>query len=692
MRNEARYRSLVRNSSEIVTLLDATGIASYQSPAVTRELGWQPEDLVGENVFSYVHPDDLLLVGAAFERLIVDGGMSETIEYRFRHQDGSWRWLETIGTNLLDDPAVAAIVVNSRDVTARRESSEMLREAEARYRSLVEQLPAVVYRDAPGDDAIPFYVSPQSTTILGRLPEEWPPDRDDWIDFVDVRDRERIRTAIARSGIDEVWDEEYRYLRPDGVVVWVHDQATIVHDRAGEPRYWQGIILDVTERKELETRLAYQALHDPLTGLPNRTLFLDRLRGALAHTDPHRRVAVIFLDLDDFKVVNDGLGHAAGDELLMLVSERLRGCAREGDVVARLGGDEFTFLLDGEIDQVGVATVADRIVDRLRPPFHLGDRHIVVTPSIGIATGSPGHEEANELLRRADIALYQAKGEGKARWAMFDPDADDRALERLRLEGELRRALSDGQLRLVYQPIVDLSSGQLREVEALVRWQHPERGLLLPAEFIPVAEATGLVIPLGQWVLEESCRQLREWQRRHPGRERLGLSTNLAAMHFREPSLPGDIGAVLTLAGIDPGDLRVEITERVALDATAVTARGLQNLRDMGIKLAVDDFGTGYSGLSALKAAPIDAVKIDRSFVAGLGRDADDAAIVRAIVAMTRALGLSTIAEGIETTEQLAALRAVGCDRGQGYLFARPVPPDQIDALLRSGASLPLVL
>jgi diguanylate cyclase (GGDEF)-like protein/PAS domain S-box-containing protein len=444
------------------------------------------------------------------------------------------------------------------------------------------------------------------------------------------------------------------------------------------PGYHFVAVRDVTDRKLLEGRLEYQAFHDPLTGLPNRTLFLQRLSSAVEGArHGHGMVALLFLDLDDFKVINDSLGHKAGDRLIMSMSERLLACLRPDDMVARLGGDEFTVLMENVNDVRDAERVAGRLIEAVKKPFDVDGQRVFVGTSIGIAMSITGSDRPDDLLRNADVAMYEAKQRGKSRYAIFDQSMDVRAWKRLQTEIDLRRALDKGEFVVYYQPVVRLDTSKVAEVEALVRWQHPQRGLVPPAEFIPVAEETGLIVDLGRWVLEQSCRQMREWQR--------SLGVNLSARQFKDPSLVADISRVLDEAGLHPRYLNLEITETVGMDDPDAAGAVLHALRDMGVCLTLDDFGTGYSALSHLRRFPINGLKIDGSFVRDMGVRAEDTAIVHALVAFARTLRLKVAAEGVETAEQAAYLHAIGCDRGQGYYFARPVGPAQMELFLKAG-------
>ena len=429
-------------------------------------------------------------------------------------------------------------------------------------------------------------------------------------------------------------------------------------------------------------QLARQAFRDPLTSLPNRALFMDRLQHALTRTERRgEQLAILFLDLDRFKVVNDSMGHGVGDQLLIGVSQRLAACLRPEDTIARLGGDEFAILLEDVKDDKGPTSVADRLTAELQQPFSCEGREVVITVSIGIAMSTARRMTPEDILRDADLAMYHAKGKGKARYEIFDKSMNAPAQERMDLELDLRNAVSRGEFVLHYQPVVDLPTGRITEVEALVRWKHPNRGLLSPAEFVGLAEETGLIVPLGRWVLHEACRQTRQWQLASPG-SRLAISVNLSARQLQQAGLVEEIAAVLRDTRLDPGALRLEITETVVMHDAPTTLAKLEALKALGIQLAIDDFGTGYSSLGYLKRFPVDTLKIDRSFVKGIGGNVEDSAIVRAVITVAKSLNLSVTAEGIETAEQLDHLRALGCDHGQGYFFAKPMPGDRVPALL----------
>jgi diguanylate cyclase (GGDEF)-like protein len=429
------------------------------------------------------------------------------------------------------------------------------------------------------------------------------------------------------------------------------------------------------------------AFTDTLTGLPNRALLRDRLTHALARADRQRGLlAVLFLDLDRFKVVNDSLGHASGDALLVEVASRINACLRAGDTAARLGGDEFTVLLEDVLDEDQAVEVAERIAEALRLPVMVEGREVFVSASIGIALNTPRGIGPDGVLRNADLALYRAKADGRARHAVFDPSMEMRALERLEVETDLRHALDRDELRVYFQPVVDLDTGTVNELEALVRWERPGYGIVSPMAFIPIAEETGLIVPIGQWVLEEACRWAQRWQSFSAPHKPLIVSVNLSARQFQHPELLTDIKRALNQTGLNPRHLKLEITESVVMQDAPATIETLQALKAIGIRVAIDDFGTGYSSLSYLKRLPVDTLKIDRSFVNGLGDNAQDTAIVDSVLALARTLELSVTGEGVETQAQARHLRRLGCDRGQGFLYARPLPPSDMERLLEEAS------
>jgi len=435
----------------------------------------------------------------------------------------------------------------------------------------------------------------------------------------------------------------------------------------------------------VEDDIRYQAAHDPLTGLPNRALFLDRLRGALA--EPAAELAVVLLDIDNFKLVNDSLGHGAGDELLTRIAPRLRTVLRAGDMIARFGGDEFVMLIEEIADEASAARTAERIVAAFDAPFDLAAGEHFAKVSVGVAIASQPGTTPTSMLRDADAALYQAKAKGRARSEVFNQAMHARTVARLSIENDLRRALEHDELFVVYQPVVSLHDGSIDSVEALLRWQHPKRGLISPLEFIPVAEESGMIEPIGRWVLESACAQAAQWERERPDAAPVGISVNLSIRQFMARDLEGTVARALGAAAIDPSSLCLEITESVLMREPETVSKTVQRMAGLGVRFLLDDFGTGYSSLAYLGELPIDGVKIDRSFVQTLNSSERTAAITRAILRMAQALSIDVIAEGVETELQIEALRALGCNRAQGFYFSRPVVPELIPELLAAPAS-----
>ena len=690
--SETKYRALVERMPVVTyteLVVDETSVSNYLSPQVEDLLGYPPDQLNGSPPFwqELMHPEDRERVLALDDR-VNKTGEPFGAEYRVIHRDGHVVWVrdEAVLVSIEDGTQHWQGVIY--DITERKEAEEKRREVEARYRTLVEQIPAVTYIQEVEHNDTAMYVSPQIEDLTGYSPEDYYSIEELWYGATHPDDRERVLAEDDRTDeTGEPFVMEYRIIHRDGHVVWVRDEAVLVADAEGRPRFWQGVMSNITERKELEERLSHQALHDSLTGLPNRSLFVDRLGQALNRAGRRgARVAVLFLDLDNFKYVNDSLGHEAGDELLVEVANRLRSLLRPEDTLARLGGDEFVVLLEdlgGEDEAVGVA---ERIERGLRVPFALDGHEFFVTASTGIAFGGDAGDRPDDLLRDSDTAMYRAKESGKDHHAVFSPEMKEHSSRRLGLEGDLRRALRrpEGEFRVHYQPKALVKTAEIVGVEALVRWEHPELGLVLPSDFIPLAEETGLIVPLGRWVLREACRQAKEWQEGRPAGSSLFMSVNLSARQFRDPDLAGQVEDVLEETGLDPGSLVLEITESTLMEDAPSTVAILERLKAFGVRVAIDDFGTGYSSLSYLKRFPVDVIKIDRSIVSGLERDPGNAAIVSATITLAHALDLEVVAEGVETEGEVAELHNLGCDLGQGYYWWKPRPAKETAALLET--------
>jgi diguanylate cyclase (GGDEF)-like protein len=437
----------------------------------------------------------------------------------------------------------------------------------------------------------------------------------------------------------------------------------------------QDLRREISERRRAEERLIHDALHDALTGLPNRNLFIERIENCLRYARRYKdyRFAVLFIDLDRFKIVNDSLGHLVGDQLLIAIAQRLAQCMRAIDTVARLGGDEFTILLEQVKEDIDAIRVAERIQEALKLPFTLEGHMIFSSASVGIAIGSAEYTNREDLLRDADIAMYKAKEMGRSRYAIFDQKMYLRTLQLLQLESDLRQALERQEFVVYYQPVVSLMTGDLAGFEALVRWQHPRRGFISPVEFIPLAEDTGLIVPLGEWVLREACRQMREWQVEFLGASSLRMSVNLAGQQLQEPGLIQKIDQVLAETGLEGASLRLEITESMLMERTVSIIEIMHEIRARQIQLSIDDFGTGYSSLSYLHRFPVNSLKIDRSFVSNMNTDPENFEIVRTVITLAHTLSMDVIAEGVEIPEQSIQLRALGCEYSQGYLFSKPL-------------------
>jgi diguanylate cyclase (GGDEF)-like protein/PAS domain S-box-containing protein len=530
--------------------------------------------------------------------------------------------------------------------------------------------------------------SDECLRILGLVPGQDVLDPMGFFEFDHPDDAEFVRRTIAESRASlGAYSIDHRIVRRDGVVRWVHEHGEYILDEQKAPAKLIGTLLDITERKQAEERLAHLAHHDPLTDLPNRLMLDDRLAQSIAHAERNGRVAaVLFLDLDRFKDINDTLGHSTGDRLLTHVSGRLLECLRTGDTVARSGGDEFIVVLADVAQLDDVTKVANRIVDSFSRPFAIDGRELYASASIGISVFPHDGHDVDSLIRCADTAMYQAKDSGRNNFQFFTANMHAKAVARLSLEGDLRRAIERGQFVLHYQPVLNLASGRVVGAEALLRWNHPDRGLILPADFVPLAEETGLIVSIGEWVLNSACAQAQSWSVR--GHDPIRVMVNISARQFQERNLGDVIDRALVAADLPAELLELEITESVVMRDTEDTIRSLKSLKTKGLRLSVDDFGTGYSSLGYLKLFPIDTLKIDRSFVRDISVDAFDEAIAAAIVGLARSLHLRVIAEGVETSTQLAFLRRVGCDEMQGHLFSSAVPADDFEALLFEGRRL----
>ena len=718
-----RFRALVQHSMDMVSIYDSKARFSFASPSYETVLGYSPEELLGTKPVELSHPDELARVSDLFARQIQLAGVPEPIEHRVRHKDGSWRYVESIAVDLSHDPAVGGILVNARDVTERRRaeilSADQARilELVARGVPLVETLDAVVRmieRWNPGARGAVTVVDQHPRTMRFVAAPNLPADLIAAIDMLDVSplapnpDEGGIMwgpvlieqhvpeagAALLAHGFSSHWTG----LIADAAGERANVGAVLLYrqEAAAEPSESDRRIVEVAanlaaiaiDRDTVQARLAHQASHDSLTGLPNRQTVLERLR-YISEGSQHDRSesAVLFLDIDRFKVLNDSVGHAAGDTLLEELGARLRTALRPGDLVARFGGDEFVMVCERVGDEHEAYALANRILEVVREPFCIDENQVVVTASVGIAMVDGRAPEA--LLRDADAAMYWAKERGRARSELFDEQLRQRVVERLDVERELRRAVEEDELVLYYQPIVALESGRLVGFEALLRWPHPTRGVLEPHDFLSVAEETGLIRPIDVWVRHEACSQAARWRKEHPEWGQFLMGVNVGASDLRDRDLARSVESALRVSGLEPAGLVLEISERFLADDTQSALVLLGRLRELGVRLALDDFGTGAAALVHLKALEVDSIKIDRSFVAGLGVNRFDDAIVDAMVELTRRLDLTPVAEGVETAAQERILLGAGCTFAQGHRFAPALGPDDtVEHLERPGSRM----
>ncbi len=687
--SEQRFFEAFTHASIGMALVALDGSFRQVNRALCEIMGYGEEELLATDFQTITHPDDLEADLSQLHRLLAGEIGWYQMEKRYRHREGHYLW-GLLSVSLVRDSAGEPLyfVGQVQNIDAQKRAEAALRETAANL-SLAQQIAHVgSWSLALGSGEI--FWSDELYRMLGYEPRSVDPRQLDLAMLAHPDDSALMREVLEATTTTHMpFMGEIRVVRADGAIRTMLVQTETIYDEQGRPWRNIGTVLDITERKTLEAQLIHQAFHDPLTGLPNRALFLDRLHHALARRrEAHQEVAVLFLDLDRFKIVNDSLGHACGDDLLRLAAQRIQACVRPSDTVARLGGDEFTVLLD-DVSHASVATaVAERIIDALASPFTIKGAEVFTGTSIGIAMSSDQLRDPHALLQAADIAMYQAKSSGRSRYALFDPALSVEVQQRLELETALRHATERDELRLHYQPIVDLQSGAIVGVEALVRWRHPEHGLLSPATFVPVAEESGAILEIGRWVLRRACEDVGRWQRKHPDAAALVLCVNLSARQFQSPGLVDELSQILRETGFAADRLKLEITESVAMHDAETTIVTLHALRELGVQLAIDDFGTGYSSLAYLRRFPINTVKIDRSFVSNVTSDPNDAAITAAIIAMAQRLHLRVVAEGIEMREQWAFLRAHQCLEGQGYLFSPPLAADDLVALLEQGGCI----
>jgi diguanylate cyclase (GGDEF)-like protein/PAS domain S-box-containing protein len=691
---QTRYRGLIDSLPAVIylqRLIDGTMVEV--SPGIRQLLGVEPEDWLDDpqGPLAPIHPDDLERVAAERERCMDAGGPCR-LQYRATHADGTTVWISEETTIIEDESGTPTYWLGLMlDVSEFARTRQQLEEAKQKYGTLVEQIPAIVYIDVADESMSTSYVSPQIHGLLGITPQEYEADPDLWYKHLHPDDRDRaLSTYLEGRSSGDPFTFEYRLIARDGRVVWFSDSAVAVTDADGAPLFVHGVMLDITDRKRAEEQVEFLAYHDKLTGLPNRAMFDELVELAIARARRQGTgAAVLHLDLDNFKLVNDSLGHEAGDELILELAERLKEATRETDLIARPGGDEF-FLLLADIERtppiaggadaelVLAESVTTRVQQALQVPFVLAGNEVYATASIGVSL-FPHDDDAATLVQNAEAAMFQSKKAGPGGYLVHVADDAD-SLSRLSLTTRLRKAVENQTWTLHYQPLVSLVDASMTGVEALIRWPEPNGGLVPPGEFIPLAEEMGLIEAIGDWVVEEIGRQDLAW--REAGLE-LEIGFNLSPRQMWQPDLVQKIVSRLDHAGMDPTKVVVEITESTAMTDPDHTQRVLFDLHDRGLQLAIDDFGTGYSSLARLKHLPVDILKIDRSFVRDVDNDHDAASMVSAMITLASNLGMTPLAEGIETEGEWRFLADRGCPRGQGFYFSKPVPPEEILAMHR---------
>lgn len=683
MESEARFRDLFENANDLIYTHDLAGNFTSLNRAGERITGYTREEALTMNIAQVVAPDSLAAARSMTARKIAED-VATTYEIDILAKDGRIVSLELSTRLIYEKGKPAGVQGIGRDITERRRQDDAIKASEHRFRQLGEGIFHQVWTAEP--DGRVDYVNGRMMEYFARTSAEL--IREDWQNVVHPDDMaECMRRWTHSFATGEFYEIELRLKRHDGVYRWHKTRATCGRDENGNIVKWYGTNTDIDDQKQSEEKLNYFAKHDPLTDLPNRAEFMRHLKLAIDRADSNSmtRFAVLFLDLDRFKVINDSLGHLVGDSLLRQIADRLQKHVRPGDVVARLGGDEFTILLNRTGGVSDVVQVAERVQRNLAKPFQIDGFEVFTSASIGIIVSDEIMRQPEDFLRDADSAMYRAKEAGKARYEIFDREMHARNLNLLELETDLRHAVAREEFELLYQPIIDLQTGSIREFEALIRWRHPRYGLVGPDNFVGAAEESGLIVPIGNWIIKEACRQLAAWQRL--SKAKLSMSVNLSAKQLMHPSLVEQVSSVLAQTELTSNQLKLEVTESTVMEHSERSMSVLSELSRLGVSLSTDDFGTGYSSLSYLRRFPFDRLKIDRSFIDEMGGNDKSAAIVKTILMLGENLGIEVVAEGIETENQLDSLMLLGCRLGQGFLFSRPVNVKEAEKMVRAGVS-----
>ncbi|MBW5446883.1 EAL domain-containing protein [Cohnella sp. CFH 77786] len=677
------YRSLFDYNPDASYAIDPEGRFLLANRAATEMIGYAKEELAGKPFTLLIPEKDLDRVMAAFRKTLT--GTPQQMELTLLHKDGHAIEVLVTAAPIVASGHTCGVIGISKNMTESNRVHRELSEFRNQLQNIFANLDILVWSyDVKEKKCI--YVSSACEQIYGVTVEQYV-QPDFWKSVIHPDDLGRVEASQIDLRAGKTLHNEYRIFHANGEIRWIEDNAMPVLDASGELIRLEGVVTDITERKKIEERLHHMAFHDSLTGLPNRLLFKEKLEAAIARAKANgEKAAVLYLDLDRFKLINDSLGHDVGDQLLQVIARRLKDVLHPDDVVSRQGGDEFAIVLNGMRNQEHIYRRVRRILDTFQRPVKLFHLELMVTTSIGVSVYPDAGTDTATLLKQADQAMYLAKEKGKNNFQSFSPKLDETLARKMFLEQSLHHALKNDELLLHYQPIVDAATCGLHGFEALLRWVHPTLGFVSPAELIPIAEETGLIVPIGEWVLRTACLQTKIWQSK--GFPHLGVSVNISALQLMENFIPV-VEKALLQTRLAPGSLTLEITESTAMQSVADIISKIGQLRELGVKLSIDDFGTGYSSLSYLKKFQIHALKIDQSFVRDIEKDTNQEAIIKAVIAMADSLRIGVVAEGVETEEQIRFLRSFGCGRMQGYYFSRPLSIEQAETLYFCGSKLP---